>query len=97
MPNDQWRAEDWPRTYQSSRFANVLGIGIGIAFVPPHAISTPRTSPNGTVIAPAPPRTGMPSAVMGRQVARSIADVVLRGAARPNTHTRNHGGDWRGL
>ena len=30
----------------------------GIAFAPPHAISTPRTSPSGTVIAPAPPRTG---------------------------------------
>jgi len=36
----------------------------------------PRTSPNGTVIAPAPPRAGMPSAVMGRQVARSIADML---------------------
>ena len=58
-PAGEWRAEDWPQTYQSPGYANVFGIGI--AFAPPHAISTPRTSPNGTVISPAPPRTGMPS------------------------------------
>jgi len=81
---DQWRAADWPETYQSPGYANVFGIGI--AFAPPHAISTQRTSPSGTVIAPAPPRTGMPSAVMGRQVARSIADMICRGSTQP-THT----------
>jgi len=75
---------DWPKTYQSPLHANVFGIGI--AFAPPHAISTPRTSPNGTLIAPAPPRTGMPSAVMGRQVAHSIADMIRHGATEP-THT----------
>ena len=36
----------------------------------------PRKSKNGTVIAPAPPRTGMPSAVMGRAVAKSISDMI---------------------
>ncbi len=82
-PTD-WRAEDWPKTYQSPRHSNVFGVGI--AFAPPHPISTPRTSPNGTVIAPAPPRTGMPSGIMGRQVARSIADMIRSGSATP-THT----------
>ena len=61
---------------------------MGIAFAPPHPISQPRTSPNGTVISPAPPRTGMPSGVMGRQVARSIADMVKAGGEPGRaTHT----------
>ncbi len=83
-PYEQWRAEDWPKTYQSAVYPNVFGIGI--AFAPPHAISRPRSSPNGTVIQPAPPRTGMPSGVMGRQVAHSIADMIKGRADRP-THT----------
>lgn len=83
-PYEEWRAEDWPKTYQSPAYANVFGIGI--AFAPPHAISRPRTSPNGTVIAPAPPRTGMPSGVMGRQVAHSIADMI-KGKSRRPRHT----------
>jgi len=82
-PYDDWRAEDWPRTYVSPKFANVFAVGI--AFAPPHPISKPRTSPKGTVISPAPPRTGMPSGVMGRQVARSIADMIEKGETRP-TH-----------
>ena len=73
-PFEQWRAEDWPKTYQSPKYLNLFGIGI--AFAPPHAISRPRTSPDGTVISPAPPRTGMPSGIMGRQVAHSIADMI---------------------
>ncbi|WP_407343750.1 NAD(P)/FAD-dependent oxidoreductase [Pengzhenrongella phosphoraccumulans] len=83
-PYEDWRAADWPSTYQSPRYANLFGIGI--AFAPPHAISRPRTSPRGTVIAPAPPRTGMPSGVMGREVAMSIADMINHGASAP-THT----------
>ena len=82
-PFEQWRAEDWPKTYQSVAYTNVFGVGI--AFAPPHAISRPRTSPSGTVISPAPPRTGMPSGIMGRQVAHSIADMVKGHAAEP-TH-----------
>ncbi len=82
-PFDEWRAEDWPKTYQSPRYANVFGIGI--AFAPPHPISQPRVSPNGTVISPAPPRTGMPSGIMGRQVAHSIADMI-KGKATTPTH-----------
>jgi sulfide:quinone oxidoreductase len=80
-PYEDWRAEDWPQTYHSPTHPNVFGIGI--AFAPPHAISRPRTSPNGTVIAPAPPRTGMPSGVMGRQVAFSIADMIKGKADKP--------------
>ncbi|MFM1916604.1 MAG: hypothetical protein RJB01_119 [Actinomycetota bacterium] len=74
---DDWRAEDWPQTYRSPRFANVFAVGI--AFAPPHQISKPRASPNGTLIAPAPPRTGMPSGVMGKVVAQTIADHLKSG------------------
>ncbi len=85
-PYDQWQPTDWPSTYQTQRFANVFAVGI--AFAPPHPISQPRKSPNGTVISPAPPRTGMPSGVMGRQVARSIADMIKAGGEPGRaTHT----------
>lgn len=83
-PYEEWSAADWPSTYTSHAYDNVFGIGI--AFAPPHAISKPRTSPNGTVIAPAPPRTGMPSGLMGRAVAYSIADMVEHGATAPTHH-----------
>lgn len=73
-PYEEWSATDWPRTYQSPAYPNLWAAGI--AFAPPHAISRPRQSPNGTVIAPAPPRTGMPSASIGRAVAESIVDIV---------------------
>ena len=77
-PYEEWSPEDWPKTYQSAIAQNVFGIGI--AFAPPHPISRPRTSPTGTVISPAPPRTGMPSGVMGRTVAESIARRIKKGA-----------------
>jgi len=79
-PPDQWAPGDWPRTYQSPAYPNIFAAGI--AFAPPHAISLPHTSPNGTLIAPAPPRTGMPSAEIGKAVAHSIVDMI-RGAERP--------------
>jgi sulfide:quinone oxidoreductase len=82
-PYEQWAPADWPRTYQSPAYANIFAAGI--AFAPPHAISQPHTSANGTLIAPAPPRTGMPSAEIGKAVARSITDMI-RGATQP-THT----------
>ena len=81
--HDDWSATDWPRTYQSPAYSNVFAAGI--AFAPPHAISVPHKSPQGTVIAPAPPRTGMPSATIGKAVAASIVDMI-RGARTP-THT----------
>ena len=74
---DDWKPDDWPRTYQCPRYENIFGIGI--AFAPPHPISKSRSSPNGTLIAPSPPRTGMPSGVMGRIVAHSIADRLRYG------------------
>ncbi len=70
---EDWRAEDWPKTYQTE-FSNVFAIGI--AFAPPHQISKPLKNKNGTMIAPAPPRTGMPSATMGRVVALSIVEMI---------------------
>jgi sulfide:quinone oxidoreductase len=76
-PYEEWSPEDWPKTYQSVIAKNVFAIGI--AFAPPHPISRPRTSPTGTVISPAPPRTGMPSGVMGRTVAESIARRIKEG------------------
>ena len=82
-PYQQWKADDWPRTYQSPDYSNVFAAGI--AFAPPHAISIPHKSPNGTVIAPAPPRTGMPSAAIGKAVARSIVDMI--GGSRTPTRT----------
>jgi sulfide:quinone oxidoreductase len=82
-PFEEWRAEDWPKTYTTA-YPNVFAIGI--AFAPPHQISQPRKSTNGTVIAPAPPRTGMPSGIMGRIVAKSISDMVRKGATGPTHH-----------
>jgi sulfide:quinone oxidoreductase len=70
-PYEEWRADDWPKTYECPDFPNVFAAGI--AFAPPHQISRPLKSANGTVIAPAPPRTGMPSGVMGKAVAQTIA------------------------
>ena len=76
---EEWRADDWPKTYESPEFPGVFAVGI--AFAPPHPISKPAKSPAGTPIAPSPPRTGMPSGVMGRTVAATIADRIRNGEA----------------
>jgi len=76
-PYEQWQADDWPRTYQSVKYDNVWAAGI--AFAPPHQMSKPHQTPNGTMIAPAPPRTGMPSGVIGRAVAKTIAGRIKHG------------------
>jgi sulfide:quinone oxidoreductase len=78
---DEWVPEDWPKVYRSPVYDRLYAVGI--AFAPPHALSRPRTSPNGTVIAPAPPRTGMPSATMARAVAENIADAITGRAGPP--------------
>ena len=83
-PFEDWRAADWPSRYQSPLYSNVFAVGI--AFAPPHQISEPRKSPNGTVIAPAPPRTGMPSGIMGKLAAQNITDMITRGTTEA-THT----------
>ncbi len=80
-PFEQWRASDWPKTYQTPRYKNVFAIGI--AFAPPHPISRPLKSRKGTPIAPAPPRTGMPSAVMAKAVAESIFGMIERRLPAP--------------
>ncbi len=82
-PYEQWVAKDWPRYYQSSAYKNLFAAGI--AFAPPHPVSRPHMSPKGTPIFAAPPRTGMPSAMIGKAVAHSIADMT-HGSDRP-THT----------
>lgn len=82
-PYAEWRARDWPQTYQNPTYPSLFAIGI--AFAPPHLISKPMQSANGTPINPAPPRTGMPSAAMAIAVAKSLRDM-LRGAPQP-THT----------
>ena len=82
-PYEEWRAADWPRTYQSPAYRNVFAAGI--AFAPPHAISRPRVTPSGAAVAPAPPRTGMPSAMIAKAVARSIVDMI--GGGDEPTHT----------
>lgn len=80
---ENWAPEDWPSTYQT-QFKNIFAIGI--AFAPPHQISKPMKNKNGTMIAPAPPRTGMPSAIMGRTVALSIIDMI-NGVSTTPTHS----------
>lgn len=81
-PYEEWKPSDWPSTYQNQDYKNIFAIGI--AFAPPHAISKPMKNKNGTPIFPTPPRTGMPSGVMGRLVAYSIADMI-KGVHKP-TH-----------
>jgi sulfide:quinone oxidoreductase len=80
-PYEEWEPEDWPKTYQSPVFPNIFAAGI--AFAPPHPISMPMKSPNGTPIFPTPPRTGMPSGVMARQIAYNIADMIKGKADKP--------------
>jgi sulfide:quinone oxidoreductase len=79
-PYEEWRAQDWPRHYQSPAYSNLFAAGI--AFAPPHPISRLRTNAEGQMISPAPPRTGMPSAIIGKSVARSIVDM-LHGSTAP--------------
>ncbi len=74
---ENWKASDWPRTYQNPTYSNMFACGI--AFAPPHIISKPMSSPNGTPINPTPPRTGMPSGIIGKAVAHSVCDLITKG------------------
>jgi len=76
-PFEEWKAQDWPSIYKSPEFDNIYAAGI--AFAPPHAMSKPMKSKNGTQIFPTPPRTGMPSGVIGRIVAENIVDKIKTG------------------
>src|SRR5690554_2704978 len=73
-PYEEWSVKDWPETYQNPTYQNIFAPGI--AFAPPHAISKPRKSKNGTDISPAPPRTGMPSGMSAKLVADNIIDSI---------------------
>ena len=80
-PYENWRASDWPRFYQSPAYPNLFAAGI--AFAPPHPISRIRTNATGLMISPAPPRTGMPSAMIAKAVALNIVNM-LRGGGKPS-------------
>lgn len=82
-PYLEWSAKDWPKTYQTPSYKNIFAVGI--AFAPPHIISKPMQSANGTPINPTAPRTGMPSAAMAKAVAMSIRDMIKSGTTTP-TH-----------
>jgi len=73
-PYEEWSVQDWPETYQNPSYPNIFAPGI--AFAPPHAISKPRKSKNGTDISPAPPRTGMPSGITAKLVADNIIHMI---------------------
>ncbi|AOW20119.1 NAD(P)/FAD-dependent oxidoreductase [Urechidicola croceus] len=73
-PYEEWSVQDWPETYQNPSYSNIFAPGI--AFAPPHAISKPRKSKNGTPISPSPPRTGMPSGITAKLVADNIIDTI---------------------
>lgn len=86
---EQYSVDDWPSIYQNPFYQNIFAPGI--AFAPPHSISVPHFSPNGTAIYAAPPRTGMPSGVMGKIVAQNIADKILKGQNTPFRHKASMG------
>jgi len=77
-PYEEWLAADWPKNYRNPLYQNIFAVGI--AFAPPHQISKPRKSPKGTVIAPSPPRTGMPSGIMGKLAVLSIKELIDKGS-----------------
>lgn len=81
VPYEKWSINDWPKTYQNQEFKNMYATGI--AFAPPHPISKPMKSKNGTVITPAPPRTGMPSGVIGKVVADNIIANIKNNNTTP--------------
>lgn len=87
-PFEEWSISDWPQNYQSPAFPNIYATGI--AFAPPHAISKPMVNPNGLSISPAPPRTGMPSGVIGKIVAQNITHFIKNGGTE-HKHTASMG------
>ncbi len=76
-PYEEWSANDWPSIYQNPDYDNLYASGI--AFAPPHTMSKPMKSKNGTAITPTPPRTGMPSGVIGKVVAQNIIHRIKTG------------------
>ena len=66
--------EDWPKTYQSPIYENIFSVGI--AFAPPGCMSQPCTTPNGTELMPAIPRTGYTSEQTGKAAALNILEMI---------------------
>ena len=83
-PFEEWKASDWPKYYQNPDYPNMFAVGI--AFAPPHPISKPAKSVNGTPITPAPPRTGMPSGIIGKTVAQSVVEIMQGKTDKPQHH-----------
>ena len=88
-PYEEWTVQDWPETYQNPSYPNIFAPGI--AFAPPHAISKPRKSKNGTDISPSPPRTGMPSGITAKLVSDNIIDSIKLG--KPSFHHKGSMGN----
>lgn len=88
-PYEEWTVQDWPETYQNPSYPNIFAPGI--AFAPPHTISKPRKSKNGTDIFPSPPRTGMPSGITAKLVADNIIDSIKTG--KPSLHHKGSMGN----
>jgi sulfide:quinone oxidoreductase len=76
-----WKSKDWPKMYNNPDYPNVYAAGI--AFAPPHPISKPASSPDGTPIVATAPRTGMAAAIIGHAVASSIIDIVNKKEDKP--------------
>lgn len=76
-PFEEWKPTDWPSVYENPTYENMYATGI--AFAPPHTISKPMKSRNGTPITATAPRTGMPSGVIGKVVAENIAEIIKTG------------------
>jgi len=89
-PYEEWTAQDWPETYQNPTYKNIFAPGI--AFAPPHSISQPRKSLNGTEIFPSPPRTGMPSGITAKLVADNIIDSI-----KNEKDSQNHKGSMANM
>ena len=83
---DEWTPSDWPKLYQNPTYKNIFAAGI--AFAPPHPISKPMHSKKGTPIFPTPPRTGMPTGVMAREIAYNITDMMTGKADTPTEFTK---------
>jgi sulfide:quinone oxidoreductase len=79
LPHDELAKtpDAWPALYQNPAYPEIFAAGI--AFAPPGPISVPHTTPNGTSITSAPPRTGMVSGIIGRVVALNIIDLIKTG------------------
>ncbi|WP_029520959.1 FAD-dependent oxidoreductase [Persephonella sp. IF05-L8] len=81
-PYDELDGPDWPRTYQNPLYKNVFAAGI--AFAPPGPLSRPSQAPDGSPIAPAPPRTGYTAELSGKAAALNIVDMI---EGREPSHT----------